>query len=86
MPDDFNMKNSTRLIGDLSRIAVFSDLPEESLGWLAEKFEEIHLHREKFSPTKVSPQKTPSSFWRQKFASKSLAAQMHLFTGVPQGR
>ena len=38
-----NTKNTTRLMGDLRKIAIFSDLPEESLAWLAEKFEEIHL-------------------------------------------
>jgi signal transduction histidine kinase len=43
MAEDSNTKNTKRLMGDLRRIEIFSDLPEESLGWMAEKFEEIHL-------------------------------------------
>src|SRR5579872_1421588 len=34
---------TTSLIDDLRKIEVFSDLPQEQLAWLAEKFEKVHL-------------------------------------------
>jgi signal transduction histidine kinase len=43
MVEDLNMKNSTRLVNDLRRIEIFSDLSEEGLAWLAEKCREIHM-------------------------------------------
>jgi signal transduction histidine kinase len=43
MAEDLNMKNTTRLVSDLRRIEIFSDLPEEGLHWLAEKSEEVQL-------------------------------------------
>jgi signal transduction histidine kinase len=43
MAEDLNVKHNTRLISDLRRIKIFSDLPGEGLAWLAEKCEEIHI-------------------------------------------
>jgi signal transduction histidine kinase len=43
MPDDSKMEKTDRLIGDLRKIGIFSDLPEEDLRWLAERFEEVSL-------------------------------------------
>jgi signal transduction histidine kinase len=43
MSEDLKKDMTERLIGDLRKIEVFSDLPEEQLAWLAEKFEEIRL-------------------------------------------
>lgn len=38
-----NTENGRRLMDDLRKVEIFSGLPEEALGWLAEKFEETHL-------------------------------------------
>ena len=43
MPDDSKMEKTDRLIGDLRKIGIFSDLSEGDLRWLAERFEEISL-------------------------------------------
>jgi signal transduction histidine kinase len=43
MSEDLNMKDTERLIADLLKIEIFSDLREEDLGWLLEKSEEVHL-------------------------------------------
>jgi signal transduction histidine kinase len=43
MTENLKMENTRRLIGDLRKIEVFSDLPEEDLAWLAGKFEEVRL-------------------------------------------
>src|ERR1041385_1068669 len=43
MADHLNTENTRRLMDDLRKIEIFSDLPEESLGWLAEKFKEVQL-------------------------------------------
>src|SRR5690349_11567785 len=43
MAENFVSKTGKRLIDDLRKIEVFSDLPEEHLAWLAGKFEEVRL-------------------------------------------
>jgi signal transduction histidine kinase len=43
MAEDLNTKNITHLVGDLRKIAIFSDLPEEGLRWIAEKCDEVKL-------------------------------------------
>lgn len=43
MPEDVNTENTRRLMDDLRRVEIFSDLSQEALGWLAEKFKEVHL-------------------------------------------
>ena len=43
MADDLNTKNATQLVDQLRKIQIFSDVPVEGLGWLAERCEEIHL-------------------------------------------
>jgi len=43
MAEDSASETGKSLIDDLRKIEVFSDLPEEHLAWLAEKFEEIRL-------------------------------------------
>jgi signal transduction histidine kinase len=43
MAEDLNTKDITRLIGNLRRIEIFSDLSEEGLRWIAEKSEELQL-------------------------------------------
>jgi CRP-like cAMP-binding protein len=43
MAEDLHMKNNTRLVSDLRRIEIFSDLPEEGLAWLAENGAEVRL-------------------------------------------
>ena len=43
MTENLNTSNTERLAGDLRKINIFSDLPDEGLAWLAEKCEEIHL-------------------------------------------
>lgn len=41
--EDTTSESGKNLIGDLRRIAVFSDLPEEHLAWMAGKFEKVNL-------------------------------------------
>ncbi len=43
MAEDSNTNNSTRLVGELRKIGIFADLPDEGLGWIAEKSKELHL-------------------------------------------
>src|SRR6266567_144402 len=43
MAEDSTRELGKSLIGELRKFAVFSDLPQEQLSWLAEKFEEIRL-------------------------------------------
>jgi signal transduction histidine kinase len=43
MAGDTNPENAKRLTGDLRKIEIFSDLAEEDLAWLVEKFQEVHL-------------------------------------------
>ena len=43
MAEDLNTKNTTLLVGELRKIEIFSDLPAEGLGWMAENCEEDHL-------------------------------------------
>jgi len=43
MAENLTSETGKTLIDDLRKIEVFSDLPQEHLAWLAEKFEEIHL-------------------------------------------
>ncbi|HEV2246296.1 MAG TPA: ATP-binding protein [Terriglobia bacterium] len=43
MPEHLNTENPRRLMDDLRKVEIFSDLPEEALGWLAEKFKEVQL-------------------------------------------
>jgi signal transduction histidine kinase len=43
MAEDLNTKDTTRLVAELRKIDIFSDVPEEGLGWMAEECEEIHL-------------------------------------------
>jgi signal transduction histidine kinase len=43
MAENLTSETGKSLIDDLRKIEVFSDLPQEHLAWLAEKFEEIHL-------------------------------------------
>src|SRR5574340_822076 len=43
MPEQLNTENARRLMDDLRQVEIFSDLSQEALGWLAEKFKEVHL-------------------------------------------
>jgi signal transduction histidine kinase len=43
MAENFTSETGRSLIDDLRKIEVFSDLPQEHLAWLAEKFEEVRF-------------------------------------------
>ncbi|MGH9604833.1 MAG: Crp/Fnr family transcriptional regulator, partial [Terracidiphilus sp.] len=43
MPHDLQLEVIHRVAGELRKVAVFADLPEDQLAWLAERFEEVRL-------------------------------------------
>jgi signal transduction histidine kinase len=45
MAENLTSETGRSLIDDLRKIEIFSDLPQEDLAWLAEKFEEIRLQQ-----------------------------------------
>jgi signal transduction histidine kinase len=43
MPHDLQPETIHHIVGELRKVPVFADLPEDQLAWLAERFEEVRL-------------------------------------------